>query len=142
MKYHFKMHKEEEGYWAECLELAGCVTQGESIEELTDNMQEALNLYISEPEDSKDFASFPDDSIRKAKNIVEVSLDPAIAFSFLLRYYRVKEGMTQQQAAKKMGFDNVYSYQRLESSKCNPSLRTISKIKEMFPRLSLDFAVV
>lgn len=142
MKYHFKVHKEGEGFWAECLELAGCITQGNSIDELNENMQEALNLYVSEPEDSKDFAPFPDESIKKTKNVMEVSLDPAIAFSFLVRYYRVQEGLTQHQAAKKMGFDNVNSYQRLERKGCNPSLKTISKVKELFPDFSLDWAVI
>jgi len=142
MKYHFKIHKEGDGFWAECLELPGCVAQGDKVDELYDNMYDALDSYVSEPEDSKDFAAFPDDSIKTAKNIVEIALDPEVAFSFLLRYYRVKERMTQHQAAKKMGFDNVYSYQRLESRKCNPSLKIISKVKEAFPDFSLDYAVV
>ncbi len=142
MKYHFKIHKEGEGFWAECLELDGCITQGDSLEELNENMSEAVNLYISEPEDSKDFAAFPNEDIKKAKNVVEVPLDPAVAFSFLVRYHRVKDGLTQHQAAKKMGFDNVNSYQRLERKGCNPSLKTISKVKEVFPNFSLDLAVI
>lgn len=28
MQYHFKKHKEDGGYWAECIELKGCVTRG------------------------------------------------------------------------------------------------------------------
>jgi predicted RNase H-like HicB family nuclease len=91
MKYHFKVHKEGKGFWAECLELKGCITEGDSIEELNTNMQDALNLYVSEPEDSKDFAAFPDESIKKAKNIVEVPLEPLIASSFLARYQRMRE---------------------------------------------------
>ena len=89
MKYHFKIHKEGDGFWAECLELPGCVAQGDKVDELYDNMYDALDSYVSEPEDSKDFAAFPDDSIKTAKNIVEIALDPEVAFSFLLRYYRV-----------------------------------------------------
>lgn len=142
MKYHFKVHKEGEGFWAECLELGGCVTQGDSMAELHKNMQEALNLYIEEPEDSKDLPPFPNPSIKKSKTVLEVTLDPEVAFAFLVRYYRIKGGMTQHQAAKKMGFDKVYSYQRLESRRCNPSLKTISKVKEVFPEFSLDLAVV
>ena len=33
------------------------------MEELQKNMQEALNLYVEEPEDSKELASLPDESI-------------------------------------------------------------------------------
>ncbi len=140
MKYHFKIH-EEEGFWAECLELDGCVTQGGTIEELCDNMQEALNLYIEEPEDSKYLAHLPDPSIKLSKSVVEVAVDPQVAFAFLVRYYRTKHGLTQQQVAKRMGFDTIYSYQRLESKRCNPSLKTISRIKEVFPEFSLDMAI-
>ncbi len=142
MKYHFKIHKEDVGFSAHCIELEGCVTQGDSMKELNENMREALNLYVQEPEDSGELAPLPDDSIRRSKNVVEVPLDPEIAFSFLVRYYRIKHGMTQTQAARKLGCKNVNSYQRLERRKCNPNLRTLYKIKELFPEFSLDFAVV
>lgn len=49
MRYHFKVHKEGKGFWAECLELKGCITQGNSKKELLENMQESLNLYLEEP---------------------------------------------------------------------------------------------
>jgi len=117
MKYHFKVHEEGKLFWAQCVELEGCITQANSMKELQKNMQEALNLYIQEPEDSKDLAELPDESIKLSKNIVEVPLDPQVAFSFMVRHHRIAHRMTQQQAAKKMGFDNLYSYQRLESKK-------------------------
>lgn len=141
MKYHFKIHKEGKGYWAQCMELEGCITQGKSLEALHKNMAEALNLYIQEPEDSVDLVAFPDDSIKKSKNIVEVPVDPEVAFAFLVRYCRINDGLTQKQAAKKMGFDTIYSYQRLEGRKCNPNLKTISKIKQLFPDFSVDLAL-
>lgn len=140
MKYHFKIKKESVGYSAYCMELKGCFTEGDTQEELYANMQEALNLYVQEPENSKDLAELPDDSIRKSKNVAEVALDPSIAFSFLVRYHRIKHGLTQTQVAKMMGFENLYSYQRLESKKCNPTLKVISMIKLVFPEFSLDFA--
>jgi predicted RNase H-like HicB family nuclease len=88
MKYHFQVHKEGDRFWAECLELEGCFIQADSVEELQEMMQEALNLYISETEDSKRLAQLPDESIRKSKNIVEVSVDAEIAFSFLVRHHK------------------------------------------------------
>lgn len=45
MRYHFKVHKEKEGFWAECIELPGYVTQADTNEDLGLNMQEALNLF-------------------------------------------------------------------------------------------------
>lgn len=141
MKYHFKVHKEGKGFWAECLELTGCMTQADSMEELKQNMQEVLNLFIKEPENSKNLAPLPYEDLKPAKNIVEVPLDPQIAFAFMVRCCRIKYGITQQEAAKRMGFDTLYSYQRLESKNCNPSLRIISKIKQVFPDFSIDYAV-
>lgn len=141
MKYHFKVHKDGKAFWAQCLELEGCITQASSMKKLYENMHEALNLYIQEPEDSKDLASLPDSSIRKSKNVVEITLDPEVAFSFLMRYYRIKHGLTQKEAAKKMGFDTLYSYQRLEARRCNPSLKILLKVKQLFPELSLDYAL-
>ncbi|HEY4830941.1 MAG TPA: type II toxin-antitoxin system HicB family antitoxin [Waddliaceae bacterium] len=141
MKYHFKVRKEGKFFWAQCIELEGCITQAYSMAELQENMQEALNLYIQEPEDSTDLAALPEDSIKKSKNIVEVVVDPLVAFSFMVRYCRIKHKMTQQEAAKRMGFDNLYSYQRLEAKRCNPSLKIISKIKQVFPEISVDRAV-
>jgi antitoxin HicB len=141
MKYHFKVHKEGKGFWAQCIELGGCVTEADSIAELEKNMQEALNLYMEEPVDSKELAPLPDESIQNSRSIFEVALDPEIAFSFMVRYCRIKHGLTQREAAKKMGFDTIYSYQRLEARRCNPSLRIISKIKQIFPEFSIDYAV-
>ena len=39
---------EEGGYWAECPELHGCNTQGESIEEIKENMKEAIELCLGD----------------------------------------------------------------------------------------------
>jgi len=115
MKYHFKIHEEDQGFWAECIELKGCVVQADTIEELCDTMYEALNLYIEEPVNSKHLAPLPDISLEVSKKAVEVPVDPQIAFAFLIRYYRIKNNLTQQEVSKRIGFDKVYSYQRLES---------------------------
>lgn len=141
MKYHFRIQKERKGYSAQCIELEGCITEGDTLKELKKNMAEALNLYVQEPADSEDLAALPKKTVRKSKNIVEVALDPSVAFSFLVRYYRITHGMTQQEVAKALGFENVYSYQRLEKRKCNPTLKIISLIKQIFPELSLDYAL-
>ncbi len=45
------------------------------------------------------------------REVVEVPVDPLVAFTFMVRYNRIKQGFTQQEAANKLGFDNIYSYQ-------------------------------
>jgi predicted RNase H-like HicB family nuclease len=43
------MHEAEEGgYWASVPSLPGIYTQGETVEELTANLREAIELYLSD----------------------------------------------------------------------------------------------
>jgi len=67
MKFKVVVHKAEEGgFWAEVPAVPGCVSQGESMEELLKNIQEAIEgcLSIDVQEASKDDSS----------QIVEVTL--------------------------------------------------------------------
>ncbi|OHD67385.1 MAG: hypothetical protein A2W19_00270 [Spirochaetes bacterium RBG_16_49_21] len=138
MFYHFKIHKEPNGYWAESIELKGCVTQADSLEQLYLNMEEALNLYLNEPENSKVTFPLPQRNII-GKNIVKISVDPKIAFAMKMKIFRSKKGLSQRQVADLLGMKNIYSYQRLESAKkANPNLSTIARIKEVFPEFNID----
>lgn len=48
MKFKAIVHKDEDGgYWAEVPAIPGCATQGETIEELTLNIQEAIEACLS-----------------------------------------------------------------------------------------------
>ncbi len=141
MKYHFKYKKEGATYWARCVELRGCYTQGKTLQELKENMHEALNLYLDEPANSKT-AFAPPKKFVKGRNIIAVAIEPRIAFALNLRHLRAARGLTQKEAAKRLGFKNLFSYQRLESSKtANPELVTLAKIKELFPEFDLDEVV-
>lgn len=48
MKYIVLIHKEDDCYWGECPELPGCYSQGDTPEELMENMKEAIALYLDE----------------------------------------------------------------------------------------------
>lgn len=137
MRYHFKIHREKGEYWAECIEIPSCVTQGATKEELQENMQAAINLYLEEHEDSHYLAPLPKKSIKLTRNIIEVSVDPLVALAFSLRYQRIKQGLTQKEVAHRLGLKGIYSYQRLER-KCNPTLDLIYRLVLIFPALSLD----
>ena len=138
MNYHFRIH-DENGLWAECVELEGCVTQGQDRVELEKNMHEALNLYLEEPEFSTVVFPAPA-SEPSGADVVAVEVDPAIAFSLQLRQLRLRHNMTQREAAERLGMRNLYSYQRLER-RSNPSLSTIKKVKNLFPDFSLDLVL-
>jgi antitoxin HicB len=135
MTYHFRIH-DEDGLWAECVELEGCVTQGQDRLDLEKNMHEALNLYLEEPESSTIFFPEPASELCGA-DVVAVEVDPPVAFSLQLRQLRLRRNMTQKEAAERLGMRSLYSYQRLER-RSNPSLSTIKKVKNLFPDFSLD----
>ena len=109
MKYHFKYAKEGGAYWAKCVELDGCFTQGKTLAELKENMREALDLHLDEPSNSKRAFAPPRKSV-KGRNIVAVSVDPRIAFALNLRHLRAARGLTQKETAKRLGFKNLFSY--------------------------------
>jgi predicted RNase H-like HicB family nuclease/DNA-binding XRE family transcriptional regulator len=138
MKYHFKIHKEKIGFWAECLELNGCITQADTQEELYKNYEEALNLFLEEPIDSKIIFPLPDTSLDDKKHIMKIRVEPEIALAVLLRNYRLNSKMTQKQVVKILGMKNIYSYQRLEK-KSNPTLTIINKIHTIFPEIELNY---
>lgn len=137
MRYHFRVHKEGEGLWAECIELSGCVTQAKTKEELCINMCEALNLYLEESDDFDYLVPLPRKSIKVGRNVVEVPVDPSVALAFSIRRQRIRQGLTQREAADQLGMKGIYSYQRLER-RCNPTLDLIYKLVLLFPALSLD----
>lgn len=52
MKLKIIVHKaEERGFWAEVPALPGCVSQGETMDELRDNIREAIELWLETGEE-------------------------------------------------------------------------------------------
>ena len=47
MKLKVIIHEEEGGFWAEVPSIPGCVTQGETFEELLKNLYEAIEGCLS-----------------------------------------------------------------------------------------------
>lgn len=47
MKFDVILHKEDNGYWAEVPALKGCFTQGETVEEVRENIKEAIIAWLS-----------------------------------------------------------------------------------------------
>ena len=150
MNYHFKLHKENPGYWAECCELEGCNTEGDSLEEVQKACEEALDVYLYEPEHSTEAEGrgsppdnsernipLPDETLEGKKGIIKIAVDPQRAFAILLRNYRLNAHMTQKQISEMLGMKNLYSYQRLEK-RSNPTLSIINKIHTKFPEIKLE----
>lgn len=47
MKFDVVLHKEDNGYWAEVPALKGCFTQGDTIDEIKENIKEAITAWLS-----------------------------------------------------------------------------------------------
>lgn len=47
MNFDVILHRENDGYWAEVPALKGCFTQGDTIEEITANIKEAILAWLS-----------------------------------------------------------------------------------------------
>jgi antitoxin HicB len=139
MRYHFKIHNDKDGLWAECIELSGCNTQADTNEELTINMREALNLFLDEPDDSKVLFPLPKKNVKTTNKLVCVSVAPNVAFALLLKTARAEKNFTQSKMAKLLNYKSIFSYQKLESSKsANPTLLRVQRLKEVLPNLRLD----
>ena len=55
---------EEGGYWAEVPALAGCATQGETMEEIKTNIKESIELYLDE--------DIPADKLEMEDQVIEI----------------------------------------------------------------------
>ena len=138
MNYHFNVHKEKNGYWAECIELEGCRTQANTLDELRTSCEEALNLYLEEPASSDIEFPLPNETLRSSNKILAIMVEPEIAFAVLLRHYRKNHHFTQKQVSEMLGMKNLYSYQRLEK-KSNPTLKIMKNIHSIFPDMKIEY---
>lgn len=42
------LEKDEDGYFAKCNELQGCFTQGDTYEEVIENIKDAISLHVED----------------------------------------------------------------------------------------------
>lgn len=68
MKIQAIIHEAKEGgYWAEVPALQGCVTQAETLEELTERLKEAVEGWL-------EAMSIPEENLGKESKILEFNL--------------------------------------------------------------------
>ncbi len=72
MKVNVIIEKDEYGYYAFCPELKGCHSQGDSLDEVLENIKKATQLYLEtlSPQEIHDYLS---------KEILTTSLEVAVA---------------------------------------------------------------
>jgi predicted RNase H-like HicB family nuclease len=71
--YHFSVviEKDKDGYFALCPELQGCYTQGDTYEEVLENIKDAIRLHVEDR-----LAS--DEEIPQADTVSLTSLEVAV----------------------------------------------------------------
>ncbi|MBY0555344.1 type II toxin-antitoxin system HicB family antitoxin [bacterium] len=134
MKYHFKIKKEKNGYSAYCIELQGCVTQGDNLKHLQENMSEALNLYLSEEPASEIIFPKPH---KTSKKLTSVEVEPSVALALVIRQARIQKKLSQREMVNYLGLNNLSNYQRLEDpKKSNPEFKTLIHLLKKIPELN------
>lgn len=128
MTYTAILKKTNSSYLVEFPDIPSINTYGETIEEALHNAKEALNGCL-ESDFERGF-TLPKPSKKKYQNGYAVDIEPHISLAYQLR--RVRNGMSQSEIAKKLGI-SYQAYQKLENPrKCNPTVKTLEKISEVF----------
>ena len=70
-RFSIVIEKNEDGYFASCPELQGCYTQGDTYEEVMENIEDAIRLHVEDRlEDGEE--------IPRAESVVLTSMEVAI----------------------------------------------------------------
>jgi antitoxin HicB len=110
-------------------DLPGCITYGETFEEARQQAAEALTGYL-ESVLSREIEFQGPSAI--SGDVYEIEPEKHVAFALWLRRKRKEAGMTQSDAAAKLGV-KYQVYQRLEDPRrSNPTLKTIEKLERVF----------
>ena len=128
MNYTAIIKKSNGSYLVEFPDIPNINTYGETIKNALNNAKEALNGCL-ESDFERGF-KLPKSSKRNHQNRYSIEVEPHISLAYQLR--KIRNGMTQSQIARKLGI-SYQAYQKLENPrKCNPTIKTLEKISEVF----------
>lgn len=140
MRYFAKIVEDAEGYYqVSFLELDGCFTYGDTLEDALANAAEALDGWLEAHFSRTQHVPAP--KLRRGKHYYAVRVNPQIALAVALRAGRRERKLTQRQVARKLGIDAA-QYAKFElPQQANPSLATISKLADILDiDISFDLA--
>jgi len=70
-RFSIVIEKDEEGYFAFCPELQGCYTQGDTYEEVLENIKDTVRLHVNDRLDSGE-------EVLQAQSVSLTSLEVAV----------------------------------------------------------------
>ena len=128
MTYTAIIKKSNGAYLVEFPDIPNINTYGETIKDALNNAKEALNGCL-ESDFERGF-KLPKPSKGKYQSGYPVDVEPHISLAYQLR--KIRNGISQSEIAKKLGI-SYQAYQKLENPrKCNPTVKTLEKISEVF----------
>ncbi|MHC9540666.1 MAG: type II toxin-antitoxin system HicB family antitoxin [Vulcanimicrobiota bacterium] len=127
LKYPARFEPAEEGgYIVEFLDLPGCVTEGDTLEESQAMAKEALTGWL-ESVYSREL-QIPEPSDVSGDNIHYIEPEPEIELPILIRKSRIEKGFSQMQIAAALGI-KYQTYQRFENPKTfNATVKNLKRI--------------
>ena len=126
IKYQAKIYKDGKSYSVEFLDLPGCFSMGDTLEEAKTMAQDALSLYLEEAKNPKWNVPLP--KTRKGSEYYWIRPSPEVSIPLMLRQKRIEGGFTQSQMAQELGI-TIQQVQKLETpGKSNPTVKTLERI--------------
>ena len=130
MNYFARISKQKSGgYLVEFPELAGCLSEGKTLQNAKKNAKEALNGWLISHCDRS--LNIPNPKTKKGRNYYPIEVDAQTALAILLRKKRKLKHLLQSQIAKELGITQQ-AYAKLENPfTTNPSLSTLKKLSKV-----------
>jgi antitoxin HicB len=123
-------NEDDDGYLVEFIDLPGCITDGDTLEEAATNGREALTAFLSSMYDRN--LPIPEPSTASQENVYLIEPEPDVAVPVMLKRLRENSKLTQSDVAKVLGI-SYQAYQRLEKpGKSNPTLKTLERLARVY----------
>lgn len=131
--------RNDKSYLVQFIDVPGCITEGETLEEAARNGREALTGFLASLFERN--VPIPEPSTISKKNIYLIEPEPDVAVPVMLRRLRESSKLTQSDVASVLGI-SYQAYQRLEKpGKSNPTLKTLDRLARVFHKsLHLELA--
>jgi antitoxin HicB len=128
---------EEDGYTIKFIDFPDIMTEGDTLEELVENAEDALSLVLGYRFDLE--REIPEPSQVEGNNIIFVDVLPHVALPIMLHRARKKRNITLREAAKKTK-RKYQTYQRFEKvNSFNARMKTIEELaRAMGKKLVVD----
>ncbi len=140
LKYPARFIPEEVGgFFVEFVDLPGCVTEGDTMEEASAMAKEALTGWLGVAYDHN--IHIPDPSAPGGDDIRYIAPDPEVVMPIAIRKLRTERGLTQKQVADALGI-KYQAYQRLENPRTfNATVKNLKRIGNVFGK-ELDIQLI